>query len=923
VTAGSLQARELRCERLLDAFGVHSSRPVFSWIPTSDRRGESQTAYRIRVATDPALLAADVPDLWDSGRVASDAVTGATYDGRALESRMACWWSVQLWDRDGRASQESPVATFELGLLLPEDWSARWIADRATGTSPLLRREFDVPGEIRSARAYVTGLGYYELRLNGAKVGDRLLEPAQTNYDQIPELTDSRRQPAALRSPRVAYTVYDIADHVRSGPNAVGLILTGGWYSPGPDHGMTRSWGDRPRGLVQLEIETADGERLVVASDDTWAVSAGPITYASPVHGERHDARLEEGGWDNPGFAGSWLAAGEVPAPASIVASAAIEPIRVIETIAPITVTRRSDDVEIVDFGQHLSGWTRVRVSGPAGGTVTLRHGGDLDDAGGLDDSANLYEDLAPAYQTDVFTLRGAGTEEWEPRFTIHGFRYVEVTTSPGVRVESAEARVVHSDVAMTGEFSSSHDLLNRIDRNVRWTYRASLQGYPSDAADRAERVGWLGDPGWVIDDYLYQFDSLAFWAKWLEDIRDSQLASGELPTISPVHWTGSFGPLWPDWGATYPVIAWHLFQFSGDRAILERHYAGMRDALGWFAGLAVDGIVEAGLGDHMEPQPDGTCNLSPHRTPVALSSTAWLYRVAEIVAETAAILGDAPTATAAQTLADSVRDAFTARFFDPGTARYASGSQTALALPLWFGMVPADERERVGAALVAQIVERDDTHLWTGTMGTAAVQQVLGEIGAAGLMFDLATRTGFPGWADQIEQGATTVWEAWGKRWTLPRVDDTILLTASRNMKLLAAVSVFLYRDVAGIRPAAPGWARMIAKPAVTDRLSSARARVATARGTASIAWDRRPARLSIEVEVPSTSRADIWLPIAGLTDPVVQDGDTVIWADGRAVVHPEIHHPRLDDGYLRFETGGGTYRLTATGRGVPSPMP
>jgi alpha-L-rhamnosidase len=898
---------------MTDPLGVSSARPAFSWAPVAARRNESQTAYRVRVATDPAWLAAGSPDLWDSGRVESAAVVGVKYEGRPLASRARCWWSVELWDRDGRAAEPSAPAAFEMGLLAPEDWSARWITDRVPGTSPLLRREFEVGAEVRAARAYVTGLGYYELRLNGEKVGDRVLDPVQTNYDQPGDLVDSKGEPIRLRSPRVSYSVFDVTDLIRSGANAVGLILAGGWYSPEADHVFTRAWGDRPRGLVQLEIETIDGARLTVGSDESWSVSAGPLTYASAVHGEHYDARLEEAGWDRPGFAGSWEAAVAVTAPAAILSTAMIEPIRVIETLAPVAATELREGVRIVDFGQHVSGWTRIRVSGPAGGQVTLRHAGELDEAGELDDRANLFEDFVPAFQKDVYTLGSGGIVEWEPRFTLHGFRFVEMTTTPGVRVESTHARVVHSDVPMAGEFSSSDELLNRIDRNIRWTYRASLQGYPQDAADRAERVGWLGDPGWVIDDYLYQFDTVAFWAKWLDDIRDAQLPDGTLPIITPTHWTAAFGEVWPDWGATYPVVAWALYEFSGDRTVLERHFEGLRDTLRWHAGLARDGIVHAGIGDHMEPQPDGVCTTAPERTPVALTSTAWLYRVAEIVATTAAVLGEDEVASEARTLADSVRDAFNAEFFDPATGRYASGTQTALALPLWFGMVPAAERERVEAELIAQIA-RDDTHLWTGTMGTAAVEQVLGRIGAADLMYDLATQSGFPSWSHQIEQGATTVWESWGRLQVDRRGGSSLTFPTSLNMKLLAAASVFLYRDVAGIAPAAPGWARMTVKPAVTGRLSSARARVGTVRGAAAIDWTRDADRLVVDVEVPSTTRADIWLPVARFVDPEVREGEAVIWTGGAGVAHPDVRSPRLEHGYLRLDVGGGSYRFTVT---------
>jgi alpha-L-rhamnosidase len=909
---------------------VGTARPTFSWVPVAGSRGEEQTAYRLLVASGPGLLFDGRADLWDSGVVASDAVSGVGYDGRPLESRERCWWSVQLWDRNGDAGAFSEPATFELGLLDADDWRATWIGDHVIGGPPLLRREFEIPGDVRRARAYVTGLGYYELRLNGEKVGDRVLDPAQTSYSHAEDLRGPTEH-VRIRTPRVIYAVFDITEQLRRGANAVGLILGNGWYSAS-DNWIGRQWADRPRGLVQLEIELEDGARVVVASDESWRVAAGPIVSSSHVHGEDYDARLEHPGWDQPGFADTWAPALPLPAPDGVLSTAMIEPIRVTETLAPVEIVELRDGVRIVDFGQHISGWTRIRVTAPAGGRVTLRHAGEIDGGGELEDRANINEGLAPARQTDVYTSAG-GSAEWEPRFTLHGFRYVEVTTTPGVALDGVDARVVHSDVAAIGSFECSNELLNRIDSNVRWTYRASMQGYPQDAPDRSERVGWLGDPGWIIEDYLYQFDTIAFWAKWLDDIRDAQLDDGTPPIVAPVHSPASFMDT-PDWATAYPVIAWQVYIFSGDRTILERHYRGMKDVLDWFSGFAVDGIVSAGFGDHMEPQPDGTCQGEPLNTPVDLTSTAWWYRTADIVASTAELLGE-DDAESIRALAESIRASFTRAFFDEATATYGPGNQTSLALPLWFGLVPAEHRDRVAANLIEQITGPDRSHLTTGTMGTAALEQVLADVGGADAMYDLATQTDYPSWGDQIRQGATTVWEAWGGNLRWPQITDSLLptedgsealVTSSRSMKLLAAVSKFLYKDVAGISPTAPGWARIRVRPALTHRLAHASARTATPRGEVAIAWRRESGRLEIELTVPSTSVADVVIPVGAFLEPVLSEGERTLWSVGDAgASQPGIAGLRRSEDELRLEAGGGTYRFVVTERTEPvtSPSP
>jgi alpha-L-rhamnosidase len=873
-----LAATELRCERLVDPLGLDVERPAFEWVATCADGGAPQLAYQVVVATSRERAAQGDGDAWDSGRVVSSATTGVSYGGAPLRSRARLWWSVRLWSTDDADSPWAPPATFEMGLLQHADWQARWIGADAGISSPLLRREFELAGGVRRARAYVCGLGYHELRLNGAKVCDHVLEPAQTSYDHDPQLLDGEGRPTRIAAPRVLYVVYDVTAHLRAGANAVGVILGHGWYSAEADKGPgplpRKPWGDRPRALVQLEVELQDGTRTVVTSGpEGWRVTPGPITYNDYAHGERYDARAERPGWDLPGFDdGAWTPAVEVDGPAGALRAQAMEPVRVVETLDPVATRTSAAGATLLDFGQHVSGWTEIVVSGPAGAEVTLRHAGELTAEGELDDDANMGAWL-PARQTDTYVVRGEGLERWEPRFTLHGFRHVELTAPASVQVHSARARVVHSDLAQIGTFACADALLNQIHANVHWTHRASFQGFPQDAAERDERVGWVGDPGWAIDDYQFTFDSRAFWLKWLDDLADAQLPDGRYPVICPIMWRGGIDMAPPDdyevpddldtmvywpygaWvdfsGTSHPSVAWALYQSSGDATILARHYPSMRCGVAFLRSLSDDLIVGQGLGDHMEPQPDGTCEVFSQRTPVELISTAWFYRVTSIVARVAGVLGDAAGAREHEALAEQIRDAFNARFFDADAASYATGSQTARLLPLWFGIVPAEHRARAVAGLVEQIREHDDRHLWTGTMGTAALQHVLPAEGHAELLYEMATQTTFPSWGHQIAQGATTVWETWGGQ---PGF--------SRNMKLMASISTFLFQDVAGLAPAAPGWERIRVAPKLTGVLAHARARVRTVRGEAAVAWRVADGRLELEVDVPATATAEVWLP-------------------------------------------------------------
>lgn len=874
-----LEATELRCERLVDPLGVDVLRPTFEWVPVCrEAIGAAQTACQVIVASSYEHAVHGEGDRWDSGRLPWSAVAGLAYAGEPLESRERVWWTVRLWSDDVAAGPWAEPATFEMGLLDAAEWSAEWIGAEAGISSPLLRAELDLSAPARRARVYICGLGYHELRINGAKVSDYVLEPPQTSYDHDEALLDGEGRPTRIHNPRVLYVVHDVTELLQAGTNAFGVMLGHGWFSAELDKGngpLPRTpWADCPRALIQVEIELEDGQLVTLLSDsERWRATPSPIEYNDYANGERYDARSEQPGWDLPDFDDSaWTKAVGVDGPAGALRTRPLEPTRVIATLTPVATRVTGSGATLIDFGQHVSGWTRVAVEGPAGAEVTLRHAGELTPEGELDDDSNMGAWL-PARQTDTYVLRGDGVETWEPRFTLHGFRHVEVTASQGVTLNRAEARVVHSDLASIGSFECSDELLNKIHANVRWTHRASFQGFPQDAAERDERVGWVGDPGWTIDDYQYTFDSRAFWMKWLDDLADAQLPDGRFPVICPIMWRGGidmsppedyevpddldtmvYWPYgaWVDFsGTSHPSVAWALYQSSGDRTILARHFPAMKRGVAFLRALSEDLIISQGLGDHMEPQPDGTSEVFAQRTPVELVSTAWFYRVTTIVAQAAEVLGDHPSAGEHRALAADIAGAFNARFFDPATASYATGSQTSRLLPLWFGIVPDEHRVRAVQGLAEEIRERDNAHLWTGTMGTAALQRVLPDAGLADLMYEIATQTTYPSWGHQVVSGATTVWETWGGS---PGF--------SRNMKLMSSIVTFLYQDVAGLAPAAPGWERIRVAPKLTATLTHAEARVRTVRGEAAVSWRVIDGELDLRVEVPATSTAEVLLP-------------------------------------------------------------
>ena len=899
---------ELRCEYAVDPLGVDARRPRLSWQTPVEPYGYRQSAYQVVVGASVAVLRIGGELLWDSGKVASERSVNVPYAGRALASGERCCWRVRTWDWEDHASAWSEAAWFELGLLEADDWRGDWIAAERGISAPLLRTEFTLAAAPTRARVYLSGLGYYELRINGAKVGRQVLDPASSYYHNDLELE---------LDARVLYASHDVTGPLRAGRNAVGVMLGNGWYAaeadvpPSPSH--RQPYGERPQLLLQLEVALTDGEPVRLASGTGWKAYAGPVRYNDYSHGESYDARLEQPGWDTPGYDDSgWSTAQEVAAPSGSLRAQPLPASEVVETRSAQRVLRPRDGVAVYDFGQNFSGWSRLRVQGERGTRVVLKHGARVYGDGSLDARSNLYDLHCThvARQRDSYTLKGAGVEEWEPRFTLHGFRYVEVSGWPGTpRPEQVEGRVVRNAVEQVGSFRCSNELLNRIHEAAVWTFASSLHGFPQDAADRSERVGWLGDP--ILEDYMYNFDTAQFWAKWSDDLGDSQRPDGKLPVISPLHWRGSthdpYGDC-PVWWSSYAVIAWSLYWFYDDQRVLARHAAGIGRLVAYLGTRAQQHIVEFGLGDHMEPQADGTTSSSPRHTPPALTSTAYYYFDARVASRAAEIAGRSAEARRYAALAEEIRTAFNRRFLDSESNQYSTGSQTSNALPLALGLVPRERVEAVLANLIREIEENHAGHLSTGMLGTNALVNVLPRHGAAELMYRIATQTTFPSWGYMIERGATTLWESWS---------DLREEKLSLNMKLLGSVEKFFYRDLAGIRATAPGFREAAIEPQVVSDLEWARAHLRTVRGEFAVHWRRGADAFELDITIPGNVTAAVTLPKLGLSQVKVSEGERGIWASGATVTTVQgIDDCAENAENITLRAGSGSYRLRLTGR-------
>ena len=628
----------LRCAHLADPFGVAPDRVRLSWTPEGAGTGRAQHAYQVQVAPSEERLITGEHLSWDSGRVESASSADIAYAGRSLARGGRYLWRVRLWDDRGQVSDWSEHASFEVELHPAKGWRARWISqDRARervsppsgagprdpvaaslAPAPHLRRGFTVEDkQVASARLYVTALGLYEARLNGQRVGDAFLSPGWTDYDQ-----------------RLLYQTYDVTPLVAAGENVLGAVLADGWYAGFVGFDAKRAgahYGTRPELLAQLIITFTDGTQQWVATDEHWQARAGAIRHADLLMGEKHDLRLALAGWDAPGFdAGDWPAVRCRDRDSRPLVADPGPPIRVIEEIAPDHVWRDAQGRQLVDFGQNLPGWVRLRVSAaPAGTVVRVRHGEVLTGDGSL-----YTENLRTARQTDEYVL-GGGAAVLEPRFTLHGFRYAEITGYPGdLSPSDVVARVVHSDIRSAGFFSSSEGWLDQLFRVIDWGQRGNFVSVPTDCPQRDERLGWLGDAQIFARTASYNRDVASFFAKWLDDVADAQLPSGAFTDVAPrLTFTGPAAPAWGDAGVIVPWTAWKMY---GDTGILERHFGAMTRWMDFIERANPDYLRARELGnsynDWLAPGDDST----PHE----LLATAYWAHDAALMAEIAEATG-------------------------------------------------------------------------------------------------------------------------------------------------------------------------------------------------------------------------------------------------------------------------------------------
>lgn len=832
-------------EEFVNPLGFHDTTPVFSWkLPDSVKK---QTAYRIETN------AGEKP--WDSGWIESDQSTFVPYHGEPLTSRQRVEWRVSFRDENGKDSGWSEPARFELGLLSSTDWKAQWIrpqgeSDPSREPVAWLRRSFSVEKKIERARIYVTARGLFELYLNGSRVSNDHFANGWTDYHK-----------------RLDTLTYDVTDQLRSGENSLQAMLGTGWYAGRIPFGRKDRgfYGKNPELLLQLELTYGDGTSNIIVSDDKWeGTYDGPVLSSSIYDGETYDARKEATDW-KPVVANADLGSARLM-PKSF------PPVREMQTLSVQNITEPEPGHFVFDLGQNMVGWARIKIPVEKDKTITI-HFAEM-----LKDNGTLYtENYRSAKSTDTYTAATTGIVEWQPHFTFHGFRYVELTgLQDGVKPQKdwVTGIVLHSDLRQTGKFESSHAKLNQLQSNITWGWRSNSVDIPTDCPQRDERLGWTGDAEVFCPTSMFNTDAHAFWKSWLESMRDDQDKDGVIPDVIPsVFPSRQRSPGWMD-AAT--IIPWEVYVRTGDLNILADNFSMMEKLVAWYRSQSVAGLTPKirGYGDWLQPYP----KITEHKndldrkgdTPFALLGTAYYAHGAQILADSARVLKRAEDAKRFGDEAAAVKEAFYKQYFDAdGKLQNASETQTAYVLAIAFDLIPKEAKEKAAVNLV-RLVGEAENHLRTGFLGTPFIVPVLSATGHSDLAYDLLFRETYPSWFYSINQGATTMWERWNSYSHDEGFGDVRM--NSFNHYAYGAIGQWMYERVAGLAPdpANPGYKHFFVRPLIGKQLDSARAEFDTPYGKASSAWIKQNGKVAMDVVVPPNTTATIEFPDHRKSEPV-----------------------------------------------------
>ncbi len=796
--------------------------------------------------------------------------------GQSIEEQPVGWWKFD-GDLSNSASGNNAVAVYNNDLL----------------PSPLLRKEFKLDKQVKRARVYICGLGYSELYLNGQKVSDHVLDPACTDYNK-----------------HIPYVTHDVTKLLKQGDNAIGVMLGNSWYCEPCD----QRYGNSPRLLLQFDIELADGSKTNIVSDRTWKTIAGPVLKNSLWRSEEYDARREQPGWMSPNFQDQkWEQAVVKTKPGGLLVSQMMPAIKVTQTIKPVKFTSPKPGVYVYDLGQHFGGWVRVKFKGAAGTRVAIRYSERFDDRIG---EVNQRIHVSGT-ETDHYTLKGDPAGEfYEPHFDFHPVRYVQVEGYRGeLTADDLVGCVVHSAVDLSSDFDCSNKLLNQIHKNIRWTLTNGLFGFPLDCLHR-EMIGPI-DPATIAGNLYPRPYMPLFWLKWLADIRDAQHEDGSLPDIAPEYWI--YGGLGADpmWAGNYPLLVWYLYAYYDDRRILEDNYEPVKKWVDYCTAHAVNNYYVKGKypGEHLVPGADpGGEQFMSKETPTEFLWTGYYYRAASIAAKMAEVLGKQEEAKTYATLAEEIVKAINDKWFQPETNSYSTGSPTALFFPLALGIVPDGRAQQVADNANRVLLEKYGGHVHGGNTGTTCMIDTLAAYGHGETMYGVATKTTYPGWGYMVVNGATTIWENWGRE--LSREQHG----GQESMIMWGTLDEFLFNDLVGIKGPdyhgsgafAPGFKQIKIKPYVLGDLTHVAGSMPTVHGKISVRWQRDGEKLTLKTTIPGNCRGTVSVPKIGLSEFCIEESGKSVWQNGKYMPGDDgVHSGRDEAEHVTFDVGSGEYEF------------
>ncbi|MCC6286252.1 MAG: family 78 glycoside hydrolase catalytic domain [Chitinophagaceae bacterium] len=847
---------QLTCEQISNPLGIDTKAPAFSWTFGISGRNQWQTAYELIVSDNIKDITNGKGNAWSTGKVLSAQNLYIVYNGIPLYSRKRYYWRVKIYGENGENSGWSKIAWFETAFLDAKDWKAKWIGDGSRNPvhdedyyrddrMPLFRRSFSISKKIKTARLYISGLGYYEAYLNGKTIGDHVLDPGFTTY---------RKQ--------VLYVVHDITALTNRGENVAGIMLGSGWWNPLPfkffGRWNLRDYQQTARPCVKAEIHITylDGSTEQINTDSNWKTAPGPVIFNNVYLGEKYDARLEQKAWNSKETDDKvWKNAVVEEGPSGELTAQMQPAIKVTKVIQPVSIKAFKPGVFIADMGQNFAGVARIKVRGVAGTKITLRYGEDIYADGSLNVMTTTATQIkkgaikggpgAPetAWQEDSYILKGEGLEVWSPRFTFHGFQYVEITGWPGTpAVGDIEGLRMNSDLETKGTFACSNDMFNKLHEVIQWTFLSNVFSVQSDCPGR-EKMGYGGDIVATANAFIYNYDMYHFYNKAIRDFANEQRPQGGITEIAP--FTGIddrgygdlSGPL--GWQLAFPFMQQQLYEYYGDRRIIERYYPAFKRQLDFLASKALNNVFYWDISDHeaLDAKPE------------SFSAVAFYYHHVQLGAAFATILGIREDAEKYNRLAGEIRSEILQRFSIKNTGRFDNATQSAQLFALWYGLSP--DKDKTIKVLLDEFA-RHSWHLSTGIFSTKMLFDVMRMNNMNEVAYRIADQRDFPGWGYMIEKGATTLWETWA----FPENDP------SRNHPMFGSVDEWFYRSLLGINPASPGFEKIIINPQPVTALQWAKGSYASVRGIISVDWKKENGRFILHTSIPPNTSATVYIP-------------------------------------------------------------